>query len=204
MSKNSQSKPSYFNLGKAADSTKKHHLQLPTPQPDVYYGDYDGKDGVNSIDDDVDASESQMPNSYRQQRSSRQNITNASKDNHFKQKKKSATTDKKPALSGLNSAQRNNASSVSRHSNSKPQQIMKSNFIRKGGVAVSKPVGTGQRQQRIIAPKNAGAQGQSSRKSQLRSQEPRSQLNTIKDTDYSIADGQKGKAHQTVDAVNQP
>ena len=29
-------------------------------------------------------------------------------------------------------------------------------------------------------------------------------MNTNKDTDYSIADGQKGKAHQTVDVMNQP
>ena len=80
----------------------------------MYYGDYDGKDGANSVEDDLEGSESQMPNSHRQQRSSRQNITNASKDNHFRQKKKSATTDKKAALSGLNNTQRNNASSVSR------------------------------------------------------------------------------------------
>lgn len=41
---------------KKNDSTKKLNLQIPTPQPDVYYGDYDGREGPISIEDDFDAS----------------------------------------------------------------------------------------------------------------------------------------------------
>lgn len=90
------------------DSNRKN-LQAPTPQPDAYYGDYDGKEPVNSGEEEGEQAEAQQLTSSRLKRNTRHEITNASKDNHFRHKKKSATTDKKPLISLNHNSAKNNS-----------------------------------------------------------------------------------------------
>ena len=77
--------------------------------------------------------------------------------------------------------------------------MAKSNFIRKGGAAVSKPLLPGQRQQRIVGNIKTTAGGP--RKSQLRSQEPRAHAN-YQEADPSNPDSHANKILlQTTDSV---
>lgn len=149
--------------------SNRKNLQAPSPQPDAYYGDYDRKEAAANSAEEGEQTEAHMLTYSQQKRSAKHERGNASKDNVFRQKKKSATTDKKPLINITHNTAKTN--SQSRQGNAR-QQVVKSNFIRKGGAAVQKPLLAGQRQQRIVGNTKATTTGV--RKSQLRSQEPRS------------------------------
>ena len=78
--------------------------QAPTSQPDVYYGDFDGRDAANSADEEqrTNITNQNLTDSQRRRDHDQQTIMSMPKDNHFRYKKKSATTDKKPLIGNLN------------------------------------------------------------------------------------------------------
>jgi hypothetical protein len=79
-------------------TSNRKNLQGPIPQPDVYYGDFEKNAANYSGDAELPIKIGvNQPNS-QQKRNARQNIVNAPKDNNFRHKKKSATTDKKPLI----------------------------------------------------------------------------------------------------------